>query len=197
MTDLGRHSIFTSPIEFMTSATWKNDSPRNLREVSGLARLSVSSYKEEHPPQKLTDGNPDTYWQSDGPQPHFINLEFSQKMTLTKLSIYVDHGRDESYTPREIAVRAGNSFYDLQDVQRFEIGEDTGWVDFVLCEDEDTTRPLRAFLVQICILENYQHGKDTHVRGLKIWAPSLRLDMMVPEMPPFSTLEYQMYSTIR
>ncbi|TPX58985.1 hypothetical protein PhCBS80983_g02760 [Powellomyces hirtus] len=129
---------------------------------------------------------------SDGPQPHFINLEFSQKMTLTKLSIYVDHGRDESYTPREIAVRAGNSFYDLQDVQRFEIGEDTGWVDFVLCEDEDTTRPLRAFLVQICILENYQHGKDTHVRGLKIWAPSLRLDMMVPEMPPFSTLEYQM-----
>lgn len=29
---------------------------------------------------------------------------------------------------------------------------------------------LRVFLVQVRIVENHQNGKDTHVRGLKIYA---------------------------
>lgn len=29
---------------------------------------------------------------------------------------------------------------------------------------------LRAFLVQVKVVENHQNGKDTHVRGLKIYA---------------------------
>lgn len=29
---------------------------------------------------------------------------------------------------------------------------------------------LRAFLVQIKVVENHQNGKDTHVRGLRIYA---------------------------
>lgn len=29
---------------------------------------------------------------------------------------------------------------------------------------------LRAFLVQVKILENHQNGKDTHLRGLQIFA---------------------------
>ncbi|KAJ3145675.1 Anaphase-promoting complex subunit 10 [Geranomyces variabilis] len=168
------------------------------REVSALARLSVSSYKEEHPPERLLDGDPETYWQSDGPQPHYITLEFPQRMSLTKLALRVDHLKDESYTPREIGVRAGNCFYDLQDVQRFDVGESTsGWVEFNLCEDDENACPLRVFLVQICILENHQHGKDTHVRGLRIYAPNTASSSMISSLPPFSTLEYQMYSTIR
>ncbi|KAJ3012624.1 Anaphase-promoting complex subunit 10 [Thoreauomyces humboldtii] len=162
------------------------------RDVSTLASISVSSYKEEHPPQHLTDGNPDTYWQSDGPQPHYVNVEFPQRMTLTKVSIYVDLGKDESYTPREINVKAGNSLYDLQDLQRFDIGEGTGWQEFVLFEDEETMKPLSAFVVQISVLENFQHGKDTHIRGLKFWAPCSNADPFNPKMPSFSTLEFQM-----
>ncbi|KAJ3145883.1 Anaphase-promoting complex subunit 10 [Geranomyces michiganensis] len=108
------------------------------REVSALARLSVSSFKEEHPPQRLLDGDAETYWQSDGPQPHYITLEFPQRMSLTKLALRVDHLKDESYTPRSIDVRAGNCLYDLQDVQRYNIAaETTGWVEFSLCEDEE------------------------------------------------------------
>jgi anaphase-promoting complex subunit 10 len=34
---------------------------------------------------------------------------------------------------------------------------------------------LRAFLVQIKVLENHQNGKDTHIRGLKIYAKDERL----------------------
>lgn len=31
-------------------------------------------------------------------------------------------------------------------------------------------KTLRAFLVQVKIVENHQNGKDTHVRGLKVYA---------------------------
>lgn len=31
-------------------------------------------------------------------------------------------------------------------------------------------KTLRAFLVQVKIVENHQNGKDTHVRGLKVFA---------------------------
>jgi len=30
---------------------------------------------------------------------------------------------------------------------------------------------IKAFLVQITILANHQNGKDTHLRGVKIFAP--------------------------
>jgi anaphase-promoting complex subunit 10 len=30
---------------------------------------------------------------------------------------------------------------------------------------------LKAFLVQISILANHQNGKDTHLRGVKVFAP--------------------------
>jgi len=30
---------------------------------------------------------------------------------------------------------------------------------------------IKAFLVQIAILANHQNGKDTHLRGIKIFAP--------------------------
>jgi len=31
-------------------------------------------------------------------------------------------------------------------------------------------KTLRAFLVQVRVVENHQNGKDTHVRGLKVFA---------------------------
>jgi anaphase-promoting complex subunit 10 len=31
-------------------------------------------------------------------------------------------------------------------------------------------KTLRAFLVQVRVVENHQNGKDTHVRGLKVYA---------------------------
>lgn len=36
-------------------------------------------------------------------------------------------------------------------------------------------KTLRAFLVQVRVMENHQNGKDTHVRGLKIYAKDERV----------------------
>jgi anaphase-promoting complex subunit 10 len=35
---------------------------------------------------------------------------------------------------------------------------------------------LKAFLVQISILANHQNGKDTHLRGVKVFAPVVEYD---------------------
>jgi len=39
----------------------------------------------------------------------------------------------------------------------------------------DDGKTLRTFLVQVKITENHQNGKDTHVRGLKVYARDERL----------------------
>jgi len=49
--------------------------------------------------EQLRDGSLDTYWQSDGPQPHLINIQFRRKMTISDICIYADYKADESYTP--------------------------------------------------------------------------------------------------
>ena len=49
--------------------------------------------------EQLRDGSLDTYWQSDGPQPHLVNIQFHRKMTIQDICIYADYKADESYTP--------------------------------------------------------------------------------------------------
>lgn len=45
--------------------------------------------------------------------------------------------------------------------------------------------PLKTFYMEFLILSNHQNGKDTHVRGIKLYSP--------PDQDlPFSTLEFQM-----
>ena len=48
---------------------------------------------------QLRDGSADTYWQSDGPQPHLVNIQFRRKTTVHDICIYADYKADESYTP--------------------------------------------------------------------------------------------------
>ena len=51
---------------------------------------------------QLRDGSLDTYWQSAGPQPHLVNIQFRRKMTIQDIGIYADFKTDESYTPNRL-----------------------------------------------------------------------------------------------
>ena len=114
------------------------------------------------------------------------------------MRIYLDFDLDESYTPTMIRFAAGMGYVDLQEfaVMRFE--QPKGWmeVDFEgvgdAAEDPSATNEneeemdvdseeekenslkkmpvLRCMLVQVRICENHQNGKDTHLRGLQIFA---------------------------
>ena len=67
-----------------------------LRQVSGLGTWSLSSYKQGQGLDQLRSNDLKSYWQSDGPQPHFINISFKHKLYLSRCDIYLDYEQDES-----------------------------------------------------------------------------------------------------
>ena len=58
-----------------------------------------------------------------------------------------------------------------------EFTQPKGWIDVPLehVGGGKDGKTLRAFLVQVRVIENHQNGKDTHVRGLKIYARDERV----------------------
>lgn len=104
------------------------------------------------------------------------------------MRIFLDFESDESYTPTKIQFLAGMGVHDIQDFAEMSFEQPTGWIDVDFSnvgpiepgeDDEDepakeidwSRRPvLRAFLVQVRILENHQNGKDTHLRAVQLFA---------------------------
>ncbi|KAJ3070759.1 Anaphase-promoting complex subunit 10 [Podochytrium sp. JEL0797] len=162
----------------------------DLRNVSQSGQWTVSSHKHGggFGVECLRDGSTETYWQSDGPQPHFININFSRKTELEILRIYLDYRQDESYCPSKISVRAGSTLQDAQELQLLELEEPSGWIAVDL-RDEVTGHPLHVHLIQIVVLMNHQNGKDTHMRQIQLFAPQKKSDL---EEIPFSTTDFLM-----
>lgn len=108
---------------------------------------------------------------SDGVQPHRLTIYFVKRVEIRALRFYVDHLQDESYTPIKIHWLAGTSLHDLHNFGKTEMAKPRGWIDVPLTgagggEDGNS---LLAYVVQAQIIENHQNGKDTHIRGLKIY----------------------------
>ncbi len=57
-------------------------------------------------------------------------------MIIQSVSIFLDYSLDESYTPKQIAVKAGNNAHDLQNVAVLDVNEPKGWVDLELFVDD-------------------------------------------------------------
>ncbi|XP_035180432.1 anaphase-promoting complex subunit 10 isoform X2 [Oxyura jamaicensis] len=92
-----------------------------VREIGSQAVWSLSSCKPGFGVDQLRDDNLETYWQSDGSQPHLVNIQFRRKTTVKTLCIYADYKSDESYTPSKISVRVGNNFHNLQEIRLLEL----------------------------------------------------------------------------
>ena len=52
---------------------------KTLVEIGAQAVWSVTSAKAGNGVELLRDDKEDTYWQSDGPQPHLISIQFQKK----------------------------------------------------------------------------------------------------------------------
>lgn len=63
---------------------------------------SVTSNKPGNGVEYLRDNNVETYWQSDGTQPHLVNIQFQRKVRVLEVVLYVDYRNDESYTPQKV-----------------------------------------------------------------------------------------------
>lgn len=178
-----------------------------VREIGDQAVWSLSTAKPGNGVEQLRDGDTDTYWQSDGPQPHLVNIQFHRKVRIQEVRIYTDFKQDESYTPSKISVKAGTNFQDLREVKVEELSEPAGWTSISLLQPVDTAGgdasesteegvPLRTYFVQLAVLSNHQNGRDTHIRQIHVYAPRNQhaSDM---SLPCFTTPEFQKYACVR
>ncbi|PIA52698.1 hypothetical protein AQUCO_01000515v1 [Aquilegia coerulea] len=167
----------------------------DLREMAKKASWSVSSCKSGNGVQFLRDDNLETYWQSDGAQPHLVNIQFQKKVKLQLVVLYVDFKLDESYTPSKISVRAGNGFHNLKEIKTVELVKPIGWIYISLSGTDPRDTFINTFMLQIAILSNHLNGRDTHVRQIKIYGPRLN---PVPCQPfQFTSQEFIKYSILR
>ncbi|KAK9823338.1 hypothetical protein WJX72_002036 [[Myrmecia] bisecta] len=169
---------------------------RNLRELGKLAVWSVTSAKPGNGVELLRDGQEGTYWQSDGTQPHLVNIQFQKKVRLQELAIYLDYKLDESYTPNKLSVRAGTSFHDLKEIRVIDLEEPVGWVVAPLLAPGSTSC-LKAYFVQLAVLSNHQNGRDTHIRQIKIFGPRQDPVRALGHQVGFTTTDFSMYAAVR
>ncbi|XP_015908997.1 anaphase-promoting complex subunit 10 [Parasteatoda tepidariorum] len=166
-----------------------------VREVGPQAVWSLSSCKPGFGVDQLRDKWLETYWQSDGPQPHLINIQFRKKTTIQDIYLYADYKLDESYTPNRVSVRAGTHFHDLQEIEVVELNEPSGWVKIPL--KDSYGQPIRTYLVQIAVLSNHQNGRDTHLRQIRVHSPVERHCFAAIKFPMLTSTECSQYSCIR
>jgi anaphase-promoting complex subunit 10 len=166
-----------------------NVPPPGLKEISSLASWTVSTAKPGNGVAALRSPDLNHFWQSDGPQPHLLSMHFFKLVSIAHMRVFLDFESDESYTPTKIQFLAGMGAHDVQEFAEMSFEQPTGWIDVDFSnigpieydEDEEnrhhandvdwSRRPvLRAFVVQVRILENHQNGKDTHLRAVQVFA---------------------------
>ncbi len=220
-----------------------------VREIGNDAVWTLSTAKPGNGVSQIRDSSIDTYWQSDGGQPHLINIHFLKRKAVCEIAFYLDYTQDESYTPKKISIRAGMTFHDLEEIKEVELHEPVGWVSVPLhaekdplddddndddeseedeSEDENKNndddvdmekkkkkkkkkqrKPLRTFLLQVCVVSMHQNGRDLHCRQVKIFGPRLETDypirlnttnassMKKMDLPKFRTVEMSKFSVMR
>nr|XP_039251040.1 anaphase-promoting complex subunit 10-like [Styela clava]XP_039251041.1 anaphase-promoting complex subunit 10-like [Styela clava] len=190
------------PVGYEIVGDIKKVNDGSSREIGERAVWSVSSCKQGYGVTLLRDDNLESYWQSDGTQPHMVNVQFRQKTDIGCVAIYTDYKSDESYTPSRVSFRVGNHYHDLREIEQIYMQEPCGWV-VVKLQDKIHQKPIRAFILQVAILQNHQNGRDTHLRQIKVFSFNGIRKQFDPTLPmgltsqQFSTVECSMFNTIR
>lgn len=172
----------------------------NYPDIGHLAKWTVSSHKFGFGIECLRDDDPDTFWHSDGPQPHFITVQFSKKVAIQKIALHLSYPCDDSYTPATLCIRAGTGLSDLQDVRLVTFQQPDGWLlfDVYMEPSEDGgVKPLHAYVLQVVVVANHMNGKDTHIRGMKVFGPLETPSVDGDDPFPFKSRAFKMYECIR
>jgi anaphase-promoting complex subunit 10 len=104
---------------------------------------------------------------------------------------------DESYTPSKIVVLTGNGFHDLLEVTTLNLHQPSGWTHVEFDKIEGITGGIKTFLIRILVVANHQHGKDTHVRAVKVYSPGAEFSMDTTVLGGFTSAKLLSESTIR
>lgn len=145
--------------------------------LTALAYWKTSSYKDGNHIKEALDDNPQTFWQSDGSQPHYIDICFSKRVEVIQLAFFFSLLIDESYTPQVIKVYAGHSLSDATLYKTLEIRNVNGWVALTFEDNRPNDKLLKCQFLRLTIPVNHENGKDTHLRGVRLYSPSSKTYM--------------------
>ncbi|KAJ5078125.1 anaphase-promoting complex subunit 10 [Anaeramoeba ignava] len=174
----------------------KEKEERHLIEIGDQAVWSLSSAKPGHGVEQLRDGDAETFWQSDGKQPHYVNIQFDHKISASRISIYIDYTLDESYTPVSLAIYSGTFHHDLKEILKIHLKNPKGWCSWDLKHPNTINSPLRTNFIQIGIFKNKLGGKDTHLRQIKIYGEN-KPKISTLQLPEFNSVEFSMFSSLK
>ncbi|KAI1091149.1 anaphase-promoting complex, subunit 10-domain-containing protein [Rostrohypoxylon terebratum] len=143
-----------------------------LKEISNLASFTVSSYKPGCGVKELRDDDVNQFWQSDGPQPHRLNIHFVKRVEIRAIRFYLDYELDESYTPTKIQIFGGWGANFVIPFKVMDLNMPKGWIDVPIAGagGGPDGNSMCCWFIRIVVLENHQNGKDTHIRGIKVYA---------------------------
>ena len=81
-----------SPAECVDTLVPPGDGEDDVEEIPvSEGSWLLTSAKPGNGVEQLLESNIDTYWQSDGPQPHRITVTFFRKMKLSDIWILFNH----------------------------------------------------------------------------------------------------------
>eukprot|EP01127_Copromyxa_protea_P005409 TRINITY_DN1533_c0_g1_i1.p1 TRINITY_DN1533_c0_g1~~TRINITY_DN1533_c0_g1_i1.p1 ORF type:complete len:120 (+),score=20.29 TRINITY_DN1533_c0_g1_i1:362-721(+) len=119
-------------------------------------------------------------------------------MAVQEVALFLSFKQDESYSPSEIVIRSGTTFHDLIEVKSLTLNKPEGWITIPLTNDSPDTEDelLLTNFIQIMILANHLGGRDTHVRQAKVFGPRNSVTSVL-KIPPFESVDFTMYNTLR
>lgn len=145
----------------------------DLVNISNLAYWKASSFKISNPIENVINDDPESYWQSDGVQPHIVDIYFNKRVELALLAIFFGFEIDESYSPKVVKLYIGDSIPDLIYYEEWHIGKITQWYTkkFPSLQDTDGEQniPIKCHILRLAFPVNHDNGKDTHLRGVRIF----------------------------
>jgi len=175
---------------------------KEIVDVTENAIWYTSSAKKCQVLSNLFDNSIETFWQSEGPQPHILTAHFRSLTPISAMSLYLDYKRDESYVPKKFAIFTGYSPDTLELFTTFDRDDEpAGWhvIPFYdkrcAVQESDITDPefclaypMNTFCIQIRIIQLHQGGKDVLLRQLKLFARNKVNNQNVRDMNHFVKL---------
>ncbi len=150
----------------------ENNLKKGKREIGDEAVWVLSSAKQGNGVHQLRDNNLETFWQSDGPIPHLVDIQFMKKTKISEISFYLDIKTDESYTPENISIRGGIHMQNLKEIVNVTLDNPTGWITIPLktTKEDGSIQPfVYTMNLQVVVNQMFHSGKDTHIRQVKVF----------------------------
>lgn len=146
----------------------------NVTNISNFGYWKPSSSKQNFEIKNALNDKLEDFWQSDGVQPHYVDVYFSKGVEIKKIAIFLSTIADESYTPRLINIYAGHSESDLCFYKTLMIESVNGWVGLTFEDNREWDHLLKCQFLRFTFPVNHENGKDTHLRGIRIYSPSIQ-----------------------